>query len=144
MPKVSKTIEVDRSPQSCYAVITDFEKYSEFLEELLGMKVLEAGDNVWTVEFTVKVIKKVDYTIKHTGVPGKELQWELVKGFFKKNEGAWVLEALDDGKRTKITYDIDVEFGRLVPGKIVASLTEKSLPKMLGSFKARIESVHAD
>jgi coenzyme Q-binding protein COQ10 len=141
MAKASKCIEINRSPKTCYDVVADFAKYPEFLDEVKGVKVLESTGESWKVEYVVQMMKKVEYTLRHKGIPGKELSWSQVKGFFKTNDGKWVFEELEGGKRTKVTYTIDVELGMLVPGKIVAGLTEKQLPKMLETFKARIEGM---
>ena len=144
MAKASRSIEINRNPQECYEVITDYEKYPEFLDEVKEVQVLESSENKWTVKYTIHLIKKVDYILRHEGDRGKELGWSLVEGFFKSNTGAWVLEELEEGKKTKTTYNIDVELGRLVPSKIVTSLTEKQLPKMLETFKARIERLYPE
>jgi hypothetical protein len=57
----------------------------------------------------------------------------------KDNKGGWVLEATPDGK-TKATYTVEVALGLLVPKALVTAMVESSLPKMLESFRKRVES----
>jgi len=141
MPKTERNIIINAPPEKCYQVIADIDRYPEFVTETKGVKIIkrESKDKV-QAEFTVKVIKEVSYTLNLWGVPGKSWQWTLVKGFMKKNDGAWFLKDLGKG-RTEATYAVDVEFGMLVPSSIVKMLQENQLPKMLETFKKRIESL---
>ena len=43
------------------------------------------------------------------------------------------------GARTRADYEIDVAVGMFVPGNLVRSLIEVSLPETLAAFKAEIE-----
>jgi coenzyme Q-binding protein COQ10 len=138
MPVVSRTIEIDASAKDCYKVITDYDNYPKFLSDLKNVKIVEKKETAWKVEFTVSIIKEITYLLDMQGVPGKSMEWKLVKGFFKKNNGSWKLEEIGK-KKTRATYTVDIEMGALVPKSVVAMLTEKNLPGMLGQFKTRIE-----
>jgi len=56
----------------------------------------------------------------------------------RENRGSWDLQP--QGTQTLATYSIEMTFGPLVPKAIVNALVETSLPKMLESFKKRVES----
>ncbi|MDP8225304.1 MAG: SRPBCC family protein [Candidatus Lernaella stagnicola] len=141
MPKTSRSIVINASPQACYDVIWDCESHPEFLSELQRAKILDHRDDFVRAEFTVRIVKEIKYTIDLHGTPGASMSWKLVKGFFKKNDGLWTLRDLGDG-RTECTYDIDIEFGLMVPGSVVKMLQEQQLPKLLEAFKKRIESLN--
>ena len=140
MARATKSIEIEGTPQDCYAVITDFENYPRFLDEVKRVRILETDGDGWKVSYTVQVVKKAQYTLQHKGVPGELLSWTLVEGFFESNSGQWTLEPLEGGERTLATYLIDLELSGSVSDKILQSLTEKALPKMLKAFKTRIEN----
>jgi len=140
MAKASRSVVIDASPELCYQVVTDLAKYPEFVDELKAVKILSEQENKMRAEFTAKVIKEIKYTLDLTGEPGKVWKWTLVKGFMKKNDGLWLFKDLGDG-RTEATYEVDVEFGLLVPSSVVKMLNEVNLPKMLNAFKKRIESL---
>ena len=125
-----------------YQVITDYEKYPEFIKEMTDIEVLEEEDGVKVVEFRVNLMKSVKYSLRlEESNPPSEVKWTLVESdFFKKNDGGWKLEKIDDDT-TEATYFIDCDFKMLVPSMIVSSVVRAQLPKMLHSFKERAESL---
>lgn len=141
MPEVQESIEINASPEECYKVIWDFAKYPEFLDSVDATKVKKKKGNTCEVEFSVSVIKTVNYTVKAKGVPGESVEWQLVAGdFFKKNDGHWDLEELEDGV-TLATYTLDVDMRMFVPKTVTKMLIGSNLPGMLQAFKERIESL---
>jgi ribosome-associated toxin RatA of RatAB toxin-antitoxin module len=142
MPKTVRTVVIEAPPQACYDVIVDFERYPEFVAELKAAHVLARGKDTMQAEFIIKIIKEITYSLDFDLKPPHEVRWRLKKGFFKKNNGAWLLKELPGG-RTEATYEVELEFGLMVPGSVVKMLQETNLPKMLEAFKKRIEGQKA-
>jgi len=140
MAKAERSIVIHAPPEKVFAVITDYEKYPEFLPEVKKAKVEFGSGNVKEVTYTVDIKAKViTYTLKHTARPPDELAWTLVRGeMMKGNDGAWILKAVPEG--TEATYKIDLKLGALVPSMVERLLAEQSLPGLLANFKKRIES----
>jgi len=140
MAKAERSIVIKAPPEKVFAVITDYEKYPEFLPEVKKAKVEFGSGNVKEVTYTVDIKAKViTYTLKHTARPPDELAWTMVRGeMMKGNDGAWILKALPEG--TEATYQIDLKLGALVPSMVERLLAEQSLPGLLANFKKRIES----
>ena len=139
MAKVTESIVFDAPPESCYKVITDYEKYPSFLKETKSVIVRKKTGQVAEVTYTIDVIKKITYTLKMAGTPSSGIKWNLVEGdLMKKNSGEWILKG-EGGGKTRATYAIDIEFGVFVPGMISKMLIGSNLPSMLKSFKKRIE-----
>lgn len=139
MAQASESIEIKASPKDCYAVITDYASYPEFLKETKDVEVGKKSGNSAEVTFRIEVIKKVSYKLKMVGTPPKKVSWTLLEGdIMKKNEGSWELEEISKGV-TKATYTVDVDLKLFVPGPIAKMLVGSSLPSMLKSFKKRIE-----
>lgn len=139
MPAQVQQIDIDASPDRVMSVITDFPNYPEFLPEMQSVDVLRATPGEWEVRFTVSVIRELTYAIRLVQTSPHSLEWSLIEGAFKANDGGWELTSLDDGARTRATYRIDLQVGMFVPGNIVRSLTQRSLPETLGRFKAEAE-----
>lgn len=139
MPATQRSIEIDASPGDTLAVLTDFEAYPNFLPDLQAVEVIRAAPGDWEVRFSLRLIRPLVYTLRLMAPDPLSLQWSLVEGAFKANDGSWTLEPLDGGARTRATYTIDVGMGLYVPGNIVRSLSERSLPDTLSRFKAEIE-----
>lgn len=139
MAKVSESIDIEASPETCFRVITDYEKYPSFLKETKGVVVRKKSGQTAEVTYSIEVIKKISYTLKMVGKPPTTIAWSLLEGdMMKKNSGEWNLKGSGNGK-TRATYTIDVEFGIFVPGMISKMLVGSNLPSMLKSFKKRIE-----
>jgi ribosome-associated toxin RatA of RatAB toxin-antitoxin module len=140
MAKAERSIVIHAPPEKVFAVITDYEKYPEFLPEVKKVKVEFGAGNVKEVSYTVDIKAKViTYTLKHTARPPDELAWTMVRGeMMKGNDGAWSLKPVPEG--TEATYKIDLKLGALVPSMVERLLAEQSLPGLLANFKKRIES----
>ena len=140
MAGAEQSIVVNTSPEVLFKVITDYEKYPQFLSEVSAVRVLERSGSSATVEYELDLIKKVSYTIKLTENAPKSISWNLVKSsIMKSNDGGWTLEDLGGGK-TKATYRLEVGVGMFVPQRIVDKLTGTTLPETLQAFKKRAES----
>ncbi len=142
MAKAERSVVIHAPPEKVFAVITDYEKYPEFLPEVKKVKVEFGSGNVKEVTYTVDIKAKViTYTLKHTARPPDELAWTMVRGeMMKGNDGAWVLRKVPEG--TEATYKIDLRLGALVPSMVERMLAEQSLPGLLANFKKRIEALH--
>lgn len=139
MPAQVQSIEIDAAPGRVMSVITDFTAYPEFLPEMQAVEVLRTAPAEWEVRFTVRVIRELTYALRLRQPSPERLDWTLIEGAFKANDGGWELEPLDGGARTRATYRIDLQVGMFVPGNIVRSLTQRSLPDTLARFKAEAE-----
>ncbi len=140
MPAARHEIEIAVTPEEVMAVIIDFPSYARFLPEMESVEVLREGENEWDVRFTVKVVKRLKYTLRLRREGPHQVRWTLVDGVFKANDGGWDLKPLDDGARTHATYFIDLQVGMFVPSSIMKSLVERSLPDTVSRFKAESEA----
>lgn len=139
MPQAIHTIEFDAPPAAVMAVLVDFQTYPSFLPGMELAEVLNHHGDSWEVRFRLRLIRELGYTLRLVRDGDRGLSWTLIEGVFRSNEGGWTLQPLDAGARTRATYRIDVAVGVYVPGNIVRSLVEQSLPATLSAFKAEIE-----
>lgn len=140
MAGASRSIVINAPPEKLFDIITQYEKYPEFLSEVKKIRVLERKDNTVKVQYEVDVIKTIHYTILVKEERPQRMSWTFVEGeVMKDNKGSWVLEPDGQG-RTKATYTVELALGPLVPKAIVNGLAEKSLPGMLEAFKRRAEA----
>lgn len=140
MPAAHRTIDIDVPPARLMAVITDFPAYPAFLPEMVESTVLSSAPGEWTVRFAVRIIRRIEYTLRLVQESDTRLRWTMVSGMFKANNGGWELVPLDDGARTRATYEVDIDLGMFVPGSVLKTLLDVNLPATLAAFKARAES----
>ncbi|NOJ77358.1 type II toxin-antitoxin system RatA family toxin [Myxococcus xanthus] len=140
MPGASRTIIVNAPIEKVFDVITQYERYPEFLPEVKGIRTENRKGNTVDVHYKVDVVKTINYSIHVTEERPTRMSWTYVKGeFMKDNQGSWVLVSEGEGK-TKATYTVEMALGALVPKSVVSALVETSLPKMLDAFKRRFEA----
>ena len=145
MAQASRSVVVNVPPEKMFDVITDYEKYPEFLPEVKGVKVQAGQGAIKEVTYQVDIKAKViTYTLKHTAERPAKLSWTMVKGeMMKGNDGAWSLKPGAQPGTTDATYTIDLKLSSLVPGFIEKALAEQSLPGLLANFKARAEKLNS-
>ena len=143
MAKVTREKDMAVPASRLAEVITGFESYPDFLPEVVSVKREPGGTpNLQKVVFEIEIMKRFQYTLEFHIDGEREITWHLVdSNFFKMNQGKWLLTPLD-GKRTHVTYEVEVGFRFFVPGWVTKKLTEVNLPKMLESFEGRARTTH--
>ena len=127
--------------EQLFSIISDYEKYPDFLTEVKECKVIESDGNNKLVEFSVSVIKNFTYRLKMTEEPNNKISWELDSGdIFKVSNGSWELSE-DDGKTTA-EYSVEAKFKGFVPGPVAKALVSVNLPAMMASYHKRIEELY--
>jgi len=143
MQSVEKTIYVKAPIDVFYRVITDYECYPDFIQEMVRVQVLSRQAQQVEVLYVLKaVIKEIQYTLHLTEQPKNRLSWTLVEGqMMKINEGFWNLEPVSPTE-TKATYHLEIGLkSLLIPQSVVNTLVHVTLPKTMDAFKQRAESL---
>ncbi|MSQ02502.1 MAG: hypothetical protein EXR71_11535 [Myxococcales bacterium] len=140
MPAARRSVEILVPPERLMAVVTDFAAYPRFLSEMEEATILRHDGDVWVARFVIRVVRRIEYTLRLHKKSPTCLRWSLVEGAFKANDGGWDLTASADGKSTRADYFIDLELGMFVPGSVLKTLIETSLPATLAAFKKEAEA----
>lgn len=138
----AKTTELfNCTPEEFYKIIADYEKYSEFLSEIRGCRVVKTEAHRKLVEYTVNVIKEFKYKLWMTEEPHKKISWVLESGdLFKVSNGYWELQ--EEAGKTRATYYVDAKFNMFVPGPIAKALVNVNLPNMMSSYHKRVRELY--
>jgi coenzyme Q-binding protein COQ10 len=140
MAGAQRTITINATVEKCWSVISDYERYPDFLPEVKKIRTSNRRGSEVDVQYEAEVVKVIKYTVHMKEEGPHKLSWSFIDGeFMKDNKGGWVLEDAGNGT-TKATYNIAVEVGMLVPKTIVNALVDTQLPKLLENFKKRIEA----
>lgn len=144
MAKAERSIEIAAPIETVWKVITDYERYPEFLADAKRVVARNRQGNTLELENEIAVVgTSVKYTLRMVEEPPKKVSWSFISGaFMKSNDGGWVLESLGPD-RTRANYSIDISVGMLVPKAVINALVETGLPKMLESFRTRAEGMKA-
>ncbi len=140
MAGATRSIVIDASIEKCFEVITDYERYPEFLPEVKKITTSNRHGSEIDVHYEADVVKVIKYSVHMREEPPARLSWSFIEGeFMKDNKGSWTLKDEGNGK-TLATYAIEVAVGMLVPKSVINVLIDTQLPKLLENFKNRIEA----
>ncbi len=124
-----------------YALISDYEKYPEFLTEVKSVKILKTSGHVKEMEYSVSLIKTFKYKLRVEEKAPKEINFQFISGeVFKTMKGSWSIHP--DGKKCKVDYRVEATFGMLVPEAVAKPLVAANLPMMIENIKKRVKTVY--
>ncbi|OFZ11789.1 MAG: polyketide cyclase [Bdellovibrionales bacterium RBG_16_40_8] len=138
----AKTVDLFNCTQEeFYKIVSDYEKYAEFLPEVKNCKVLKSDGSRKLVEFTLSIIKDFKYRLWMTEEPNSKISWVLESGdLFKVSNGYW--EIIDEAGRARATYFMEAKFNLFVPGPIAKALVNVNLPNMFSSYHKRVKELY--
>jgi carbon monoxide dehydrogenase subunit G len=88
-------------------------------------------------------VRTIKSTVRFSYEPPTRLRWRQEKGELKSVDGAWELEDLG-GTRTRATYRLEVELGRMlgmvIRGPLVDVLRSQLVAARAGELKQRAEA----
>ena len=141
MASASTSATFNCTAEEFFALITDYEKYPEFLTEVKNVKILKTSGTSKEMEYSVSLIKTFKYKLKVEEKAPKEVQFHFISGeVFKTMKGSWVIKP--DGQKCKVDYSVEATFGMLVPDAVAKPLVAANLPMMIENLKKRIKVVY--
>ncbi len=141
----SSSAEIDAPLERVWALVEDVEAAPHWQGGLKSIRAIERdGDGRPTLcesesDARVRTIKS---TVRFAYGGPTELRWRQEKGEMKSVDGSWKLEDLGDG-RTRATYSLDVDLGRML-GLVIRGPLVDVLRGMLVSARAGELKKHAE
>ena len=133
------------TPEQCFAIAVDFERYPEWAADIKSVDVLERDDqNRGTkVRFRAAAMgQSIRYTLQYDYADApRTLAWVQTEGdVTRKLDGSYVFEPTADGTGTEMTYHLVAELKVPVVGFIKRRAENRILGTALRELKARAES----
>ncbi|MBV9413987.1 MAG: SRPBCC family protein [Solirubrobacterales bacterium] len=142
----SSTAEIDAPLVQVWSLVEDVEKAPDWQGGLKAMHVLERdgqGRAIRCEAETDAKVRTVKSIVRFSYDGPDNLRWTQEKGELKSVDGRWELEDLG-GERTRATYKLEVELGRmlgmLIRGPMVDLLRDMLVGARAGELKQRIEA----
>ncbi len=135
---------VDATPETVFAVVTDFANYANWVSDLKRIEILErdADGRALEVEFRAAAFgRSTTYTLRYdySRAPGS-LSWHQTRGDLTETmQGQYRFEPVGDA--TRVTYDLEVELLVPIPHFIKSRAAQRIQTQALVELKARAESV---
>jgi len=140
MPKTEKEIVIEAPIERVYDIITDYERYPEFLPDMKAVQVESRHDGVAVVSFELELIMRISYTLRLEEDRPHTIAWTLEHAkMLKENVGGWQLKQTPEG-HTHAVYGLEIKLRGLIPKSVSTRLAGQTLPQTLQRFKERAEA----
>jgi ribosome-associated toxin RatA of RatAB toxin-antitoxin module len=133
------------SPERCWEVATDYERYPEWAKDLKAASVEHRDDQGRAIEVTYRAAamgRSTSYTLRYdyTEAP-RALSWELARGdIMRRLDGIYVFAPSETGAdATDVTYHLAVELIVPLPGFVKRRAEGRIMHTALRELKAHIE-----
>ncbi len=141
MASAKHTETFNCSVDEFYKIVSDYEKYPEFLQEVKQCKIIKTDGAKKLVEYKISVLKSFTYQLWMTEMAPQSIRWTFAGGdIFKTSIGSWTLS--DEGGKCVAVYEVEATFTLFVPGAIAKTLLNVNLPAMMSSYHKRIKEVY--
>ena len=132
LQNVTAGIRIDAPLSEVWQIITDYNRYHEFMPQTKKVRILKQSGEVAEVEYNLKLAVSVvgigiDYILRHTHQKPDRITFELVKGDLAEVRGGWELIPTAGGEKTLAFYSVYTDLKSL--GR-VASFALKQEPSM--------------
>ncbi len=146
--------DFEATPEQILAVLEDVESYTQTIPSTSVARLLkrEGQGAFYYMEINPPLIARRDYCIRvgtERQAPGR---WHITwlsdnagclpeqRGVVRvpKNNGEWILESLDGGRKTHVTYRCHIEVGGRVPAWMVNRASVSELPNIFASVRRAV------
>lgn len=130
-------------PSRLYALITDIERYPEFVPGCSYARIEEPGER--EVVATLGVRRgglETRFTTRNTLDPDRAIVMRLERGPFRSLEGEWTLQPLGD-VGCSVTLRLRFEFDNRLTAMMFTPLIEQTAGSLVDAFVARAREINA-
>ncbi|MFO1349829.1 MAG: type II toxin-antitoxin system RatA family toxin [Gammaproteobacteria bacterium] len=142
MPTVRKSALVHYSTAQMYALVNDIESYPRFLPWCRSTRVLERTTD--EVKATIEIAKggiHKSFTTLNRLQANKMIELRLLDGPFRRLDGFWRFEALDDNA-SRVALDLDFEFASGLLGLAFGPIFNQIANTMVDAFCKRAAQLY--
>ena len=142
--QATEHMSVSASPERCFSVAADIERYPEWAADIKEIVVDERDDQGRPLLVTFRAAafgRSTSYTLRYDFSEAPHvLSWKLTKGdITSKLDGSYVFDA-GEGSGTLVTYHLEAELRVPIPGFIKMRAQSRIMSTAMRELKARVES----
>jgi uncharacterized membrane protein len=134
--KGERSVEIDAPIERCFEIAADVERAPEWQDSLKDAEALESdaeGRPLLVETHSDAKVKTVKAVLRFSYDEPTGINWEQEKGDVKSLVGWWKFEDLDGG-RTRATYGLDVDPGRMLGMLLRGPVQGQVRDMLLGGF----------
>lgn len=145
--EAQRSVEIAAPVEKVFGIVADLERIPEWDQSVKSVQVRErdAEGRGALVESEVDAkVRTSRQVMRYSYEAPRQVSWVMEKGDVKSLTGSWTLEALD-ADRTRATYAVATDPGRMIGMLLKGPMLEKVKDMMLSSattgLKTKAESV---
>jgi ribosome-associated toxin RatA of RatAB toxin-antitoxin module len=149
MKQVKKSVLLWHTPREMYELVTQVERYPEFLPWCSKVEVLARDGDTVTARLHLSYAGvKHAFTTRNRNEEGRSVRMELVDGPFSRLDGVWEFLPLNkpgsDGEpeACKIAFELNYAFSSGALEAVVSPVFDRIANTFVDSFVQRAESLH--
>ena len=145
MKTVNKSVLIWYSPLEMYDLVTDVQRYPEFLPWCDGTRIVEehGGDVTAEVSILFGVVRQT-FTTRNVNTQGSRVDMELLDGPFSHLDGQWNFKPLGDGTQRACRVELAVNYrlNSSTLSTLAGPAFDKIATELVEAFVKRAEQVY--
>ncbi len=143
MPIITRSALVEHAARDMYHLVTDVDRYPEFLPWCKAARVLEQTSDSQMASVTIdERMKSASFTTRNRLVPDEAVHMTLVEGPFRELSGTWRFKPLAENA-CRVELDIEFEFKTKVFAIMMGPAFSKICDTMVDAFVRRAQQLGA-
>jgi ribosome-associated toxin RatA of RatAB toxin-antitoxin module len=147
MKTVHKSVLIWYSPHEMYVLVTDVNRYAEFLPWCEHARVVDQHEGGMTAEMGISFggVRQT-FSTRNTHIVDSQVAMELLNGPFSRLDGQWNFGAVGDGSHRACKVELTLNYGFDSPtlSKLVGPVFDKIAASMVDAFVKRAQQVYGD
>ena len=139
---VRAAIQVRARPEEVFAIMTNCATAAQWVPHLHRCQVIDkAADRSWElIEHEVDyswLLPRFRYRFRADYVANRRIRFRNAGGDLRDNDGLWILEPVDNGRRTNVLYQVRLGPRIYIPGWLYRQSLLHELPDLLRAIRVR-------
>ncbi len=147
MKTIRKSVLLSHSAQEMFALVTDIDRYPEFLPWCDQGEVLERLDDgvVARVGIAISGLRQT-FTTRNTHETDRRVHMQLVDGPFSSLDGVWAFTPLGDGSQRACKAELELSYGfaSSTLAALVGPVFDKIAGSLVDAFVKRADQVYGE
>ncbi len=134
---------INHTPVNLFNLVSDVNKYPEFLPWCKGARVKNIRDNVFDADLIIgfKIYKEIYSSRIYLDNVNNKILVEYKDGPFEYLENSWVFNKSNDG--CKVEFMVDFKFKSIFLQTIMETLFSEAVRRMVKAFENRANQLYS-
>jgi len=147
MKTVTKSVLIWYTPSEMYVLVTDVDRYPQFLPWCDRARVVNSDADGMTAEIGISFSGiRQTFTTRNTHAKDRQVAIKLVSGPFSKLDGEWNFLPIGDGTQRACKVELTLHYGfdNAALSKMVGPVFDKIASSMVDAFVKRAGQVYGE